>query len=84
MAKSQYRNAVASGEDPSRCPLIVMRNPTLPRFGTDSLPEDSNVKDVTLVGGIKLKWSEGERGLSVKLPEKLPGAEVGLRIRGVL
>jgi alpha-L-fucosidase len=43
------------------------------------------VKDITLVGGSKLEWSQGEQGLSVKLPEKLPSTEaVGLRIRGVL
>ncbi len=43
------------------------------------------VKDVTLVGGSKLEWSQGEQGLSVKLPEKLPSRDaVGLRIRGVL
>ena len=43
------------------------------------------LKDVTLVGGSKLEWSQGEQGLSVKLPEELPGSEaVGLRIRGVL
>jgi alpha-L-fucosidase len=43
------------------------------------------VKDVTLVGGGKLEWSQGEQGLSVKLPDKLPSTEaVGLQIRGVL
>jgi alpha-L-fucosidase len=43
------------------------------------------VKDVTLVGGTKLEWSQGEQGLRVKLPEKLVSAEaVGLRIAGVL
>jgi alpha-L-fucosidase len=43
------------------------------------------VKDVTLVGGSKLEWSQGDEGLSVKLTEKLPSSEaVGLRIRGVL
>jgi alpha-L-fucosidase len=43
------------------------------------------VKDVTLLGGSKLEWSQGEQGLGVKLPEKLPSGEaVGLRIRGVL
>jgi alpha-L-fucosidase len=43
------------------------------------------VKEVTLVAGGKLEWTQGERGLTVKLPEKLPSVEaVGLRIRGVL
>jgi alpha-L-fucosidase len=43
------------------------------------------VKDVTLVGGTTLEWSQGEQGLSVKFPEKLPSSEaVGVRIRGVL
>lgn len=43
------------------------------------------VKDVMLVGGSKLEWSQDQQGLSVKLPEKLPGSEAaGLQIRGVL
>jgi alpha-L-fucosidase len=43
------------------------------------------VKDVMLVGGGKLEWSQGAQGLSVKLPERLPSSEaVGLRIGGVL
>jgi alpha-L-fucosidase len=43
------------------------------------------VKGVALVGGGKLEWSQGEQGLSVKLPERLPNIEaVGLRISGVL
>lgn len=43
------------------------------------------VKDVTLVGGTKLEWSQVEKGLSIKLPEKLTSLEaVALRIRGVL
>jgi alpha-L-fucosidase len=45
----------------------------------------SRVKDVTLVGGGKLEWSQGEQGLNVKLPERFSGSEaVGLRVRGVL
>jgi len=45
----------------------------------------TRVQDVNLIGGPKLEWSQEEQGLSVKLPEKLPGLEaVGLRIRGVL
>lgn len=43
------------------------------------------VKDVSLVGGDKLEWSQDERGLSVKLPESLVSSEaVGLRVHGVL
>ena len=43
------------------------------------------VKEVALVGGGKLEWAQGERGLTVKLPENLPSVEaVGLRIKGVL
>src|SRR5262249_32590262 len=43
------------------------------------------VKDVTILGGGKLEWSEGPQGLSVKLPERLPSSEaVGLKISGVL
>ncbi|HKF54727.1 MAG TPA: glycoside hydrolase, partial [Blastocatellia bacterium] len=43
------------------------------------------VKDVVILGGGKLEWSQGEQGLSVKLPEKLPSSEaVGLKIIGVL
>ena len=43
------------------------------------------VKDVTILGGGKMAWTQDEQGLSVKLPEKLPSSEaVGLRIRGVL
>jgi alpha-L-fucosidase len=43
------------------------------------------VKDVTILGGGKLEWSQGEQGLSVKLPEKLPSNEaVGLKVSGVL
>jgi alpha-L-fucosidase len=43
------------------------------------------VKDVRLVGGTTLEWTQGEQGLTVKLPQKLPGVEaVGLRIIGVL
>jgi alpha-L-fucosidase len=43
------------------------------------------VQDVTLVGGSKLEWSQGEKGLNVKLPENLPSLEaVALRIRGLL
>ena len=43
------------------------------------------VKDLTILGGGKLEWSQGEQGLSVKLPEKLPSNEaVGLKISGVL
>jgi alpha-L-fucosidase len=43
------------------------------------------VTQVALLGGGNLEWSQGERGLDVKLPERLPTKEViGLRIRGVL
>jgi alpha-L-fucosidase len=43
------------------------------------------VKDVTILGGGKLEWSQGDQGLSLRLPEQLPSSEaVGLRIRGVL
>jgi alpha-L-fucosidase len=43
------------------------------------------VKDITLLGSGKLEWSQGEQGLRVKLPERLPSSEaVGLKIRGVL
>jgi alpha-L-fucosidase len=43
------------------------------------------VKDVTLVGGSKLEWSQGEEGLTVKLPEKLSSSgAAGVQIRGVL
>jgi alpha-L-fucosidase len=43
------------------------------------------VKDVMLVGGGHPEWSQGEQGLSVKLPERLPSSNaVGLRISGVL
>jgi alpha-L-fucosidase len=43
------------------------------------------VKDVTILGGGKLEWSQGEQGLGVKLPEKLPSNEaVGLKVSGVL
>ena len=43
------------------------------------------VKDVTILGGGKLAWSQGEQGLSVKLPERLPSSDaVGLKISGVL
>jgi alpha-L-fucosidase len=43
------------------------------------------VKDVMILGGGRLEWSQGEQGLSVKLPEKLASSEaVGLRISGVL
>ncbi len=43
------------------------------------------VKDVTILGGGRLEWSQGEQGLSVKLPERLTSNEaVGLRIIGVL
>ena len=42
------------------------------------------VRGVTLLGGGKLEWSQGEQGLSVKLPERLPNSEaIGLRIRGL-
>jgi len=42
------------------------------------------VEDVSLVGGSSLEWRQDERGLSVKLPDRLPSAEaIGLRIRGV-
>ena len=54
---------------------------------TTNSPQTSGrtVKDVSLLGGGKLEWSQGEQGLSVKLPEKLPVSEaVGLRIRGVI
>ena len=43
------------------------------------------VKDVTILGGGKMEWSQDEQGLSVKLPERLLSSEaVGLRISGVL
>jgi len=43
------------------------------------------VKAVAILGGGKLEWSQGEQGLSLKLPEKLPGSEaVGLKISGAL
>src|SRR5215510_8017118 len=43
------------------------------------------VKAVAILGGGRLEWSQGEQGLSVKLPEKLPGSEaVGLKISGAL
>ena len=43
------------------------------------------VKAVTILGGGKLEWSQGEQGLRVKLPERLPSSEaIGLRISGVL
>jgi alpha-L-fucosidase len=43
------------------------------------------VKDVRLLGGTTLEWTQGEQGLTVKLPQKLPRVEaVGLRIIGVL
>ena len=43
------------------------------------------VNEVIMLGGGKLEWSEGEQGLSVKLPERLPSSEaVGLKIIGVL
>jgi hypothetical protein len=43
------------------------------------------VKVITFLGGSKLAWSQGEQGLSLKLPERLPSNEaVGLRISGVL
>jgi alpha-L-fucosidase len=43
------------------------------------------VRDVTILGGGKLEWSQGEQGLGVKLPEKLPSNEaVGLKVSGVL
>jgi alpha-L-fucosidase len=43
------------------------------------------VRDVTILGGGKLEWSQGEQGLNVKLPERLPSSEaIGLRIGGVL
>ena len=43
------------------------------------------VKDVTILGGGKLAWSQGEHGLTVKLPDSLPSSEaVGLKISGVL
>ncbi len=43
------------------------------------------VTHVSLVGGDGLEWSHEERGLRVKLPDRLPSAEaVGLRIRGVV
>jgi alpha-L-fucosidase len=43
------------------------------------------VKDVAILGGGRLEWSQGEQGLSVKLPERLPGSEaVGLKISGAL
>jgi alpha-L-fucosidase len=42
------------------------------------------VEGVSLVGGGRLEWTLEERGLSVKLPERLPSSEaIGLRIRGV-
>jgi len=41
------------------------------------------IKDVSLLGGGSLEWSHDERGLSVKLPDRLPSSEaIGLRIRG--
>jgi alpha-L-fucosidase len=47
--------------------------------------EGRRVQDVALVGGTKVEWSQGEQGLNVKLPDKLPSVEaVGLRISGVL
>ncbi|MEO8183198.1 MAG: alpha-L-fucosidase [Deltaproteobacteria bacterium] len=40
-----------------------------------------SVTHVSLVGGGSLEWSHQERGLSVKLPDRLPSSEaVGLRI----
>jgi len=43
------------------------------------------VRQVTILGGGKLDWSQGEQGLSIKLPEKLPENQtVGLQINGVL
>jgi alpha-L-fucosidase len=43
------------------------------------------VKDVTILGVGKLEWSQGEQGLSVKLPERLSSHEaVGLKVSGVL
>ena len=39
----------------------------------------------TVIDGERLEWSQGEPGLRVKLPEKLPSSEAaGLRISGVL
>jgi alpha-L-fucosidase len=41
------------------------------------------VKDVALLGGGRLEWSQGGQGLSMKLPDRLPSIEaVGLRITG--
>jgi alpha-L-fucosidase len=41
------------------------------------------VSHVALVGGSGLEWSQGERGLEVKLPDRLPSSEaVALRIAG--
>jgi alpha-L-fucosidase len=43
------------------------------------------VSHVALLGGGSLEWSQGERGLEVKLPDRLPSLEaIGLRISGVL
>jgi alpha-L-fucosidase len=43
------------------------------------------VTHVALLGGGNLEWSQGERGLEVKLPDRLPSLEaIGLRISGVL
>jgi alpha-L-fucosidase len=42
------------------------------------------VEAVSLVGGGSLEWTQEERGLRVKLPDRLPNSEaIGLRIRGV-
>jgi alpha-L-fucosidase len=43
------------------------------------------VTNVALLGGGNLEWSQGERGLEVKLPDRLPTLEaIGLRIGGVI
>jgi alpha-L-fucosidase len=43
------------------------------------------VTHVALLGGGSLEWSQSERGLEVKLPDRLPRPEaIGLRISGAL
>jgi alpha-L-fucosidase len=60
---------------PAAQPMIKSLAKSSPHMGGRS------VTQVSLVGGGSLEWSHQERGLSVKLPDRLPSSEaVGLRI----
>ena len=77
--KGEMLYAYLLGPQPSERVVITSLGTNSPHVN------GTRVQDVNLIGGPKLEWSQGEQGLSVKLPEKLPGLEaVGLRIRGVL